>query len=56
MLISMPHFKSINFYQNRPKIKLFLQNKHKKIFERWGLRPLTPRATPFADFWLLTWV
>ena len=23
LLISMPHFKIINFYRNRPKIKLF---------------------------------
>ena len=54
MLISMPHFKSINFYQNTPKIKLFLQNKDKKIFDRWWLRPRTPRAAPIADFWLRT--
>ena len=27
----MPHFKSIKFYQNRPKIKLFLQ-KNTKVF------------------------
>ena len=40
----MPIFKntSINFDQNRPKIKLFLQ----KIFERLGLRPHTPKQTP----------
>ena len=40
----MPDFKSINFYQNKAKIKLFLQ---KKIifFERWGLRTQTPNGT-----------
>ena len=40
LLISMPRFNSINFYQNRPKIKIFLPKKY-KIFERWGsaLRP-----------------
>ena len=31
-------FDRINFYQNRPKIKLFLPKKY-KIFERWGLVP-----------------
>ena len=36
----MPRFKSTNFYQNRPKIKLILQ----KIFELWGLRPQTPKT------------
>ena len=42
--IPMPSFKStgINFDQNRPKIKLFLQ----KIFERWELRPHTPEIAP----------
>ena len=37
-LVSMPR---INFYQNRPKMKLFLQKKY-KIFERRRLRPHTP--------------
>ena len=32
----MPRIKSINFYQNKPKIKLFLQKKI--FFECWGLR------------------
>ena len=32
----MSHFKSINFYQNKPKIKLFLQQT--KFFECWELR------------------
>ena len=31
----------INFYQNRPKIKLFLRKKY-KIFERRGLHPQIP--------------
>ena len=43
-LISLPHFKSINFYQNRPKIKLFLQKNTK--FLSAGLRPHTPRTAP----------
>ena len=32
----MPHFKSINFYQNRPKLKLFLQKKDTKF---WSSSP-----------------
>ena len=36
----MPLFISITFYQNIPKIKLFLQ-KNAKFFEIWGLRPQT---------------
>ena len=43
LLISMPRFNSINFYQNGPKIKIFFLKKY-KIFERcasggWGLCP-----------------
>ena len=37
----MPCFKSIIFYQNCPKIKLFLKKKC-KIFKPWGLRSQTP--------------
>ena len=33
LLIFMPRFNSINFYQSRPKIKLFVPKKY-KIFER----------------------
>ena len=33
-----PDFKSINFYQNKAKIKLFLQKKN-FFFERWGSAP-----------------
>ena len=36
----MPRFNSINFYQLRPKIKLFLPKK-KNFFECWGLSPHT---------------
>ena len=36
----MPRFNSINVYQNRSKIKLFLPKKC-KIFERKGLCPQT---------------
>ena len=34
----MPRLKSIHFYQNKPRIKLFLQNKI-NFFEFRGLRP-----------------
>ena len=37
-----PDFKSINFYQHKAKIKLFLQKKI--FFERWGLRTRTPNG------------
>ena len=36
----MPRINSIDFYQNRPKIKIFLPKKY-KFFERWGIRPYT---------------
>ena len=42
LLIPMPSFKSINFDQNRPKIKLFLQQN----FERWGQSPHTSKTAP----------
>ena len=45
LLISMPGFHSINFYQNRPKVKLFFPKKY-KTFERWGLRPKIPVTAP----------
>ena len=64
MLIFMPHFSSINFYQNRPKFKLFLPKKY-EIFERWGLRPhipvpqfaggfapRPPKQSQSANYWL----
>ena len=49
LLISMPCFESINFYQNKLKIKLFLQNN-----TNFWAPPPDPRNTPFpiADFWL----
>ena len=40
LLIPMPCFKSVNFYHNRPKIKLFLQ-KNYKISERLVFCPQT---------------
>ena len=65
--ISMPRFKSINFYQNIPKIKLFLQ-KIAKFFMCWRLRPRPlflqrlgallpgPQNIPaIANFWLRVW-
>ena len=39
----MPCFRSIIFYQNSPKTKLFLKKKC-KIFKRWGLCPQTPNS------------
>ena len=39
----MPRLKSINFYQNKPKIELFLQ---KKIFKCWGLCLRPPNTAP----------
>ena len=39
----MPHLKSI--YQNRPKIKLFLQKKI-QTFRALGLRPQIPETAP----------
>ena len=55
---------SVNFFQNNPTIKLFLQ-KHDKFFKRWGLRsqdpvppaaggfaPRSQRQHPIANFWL----
>ena len=43
LLISMPHFKSINFYQNRLKIKLFLKKNTK--FSIAGVSTPRPRAS-----------
>ena len=37
LLICMQRFNSINFYQNRLKLKSFLPKKD-KIYERWGPR------------------
>ena len=45
LLISMPCFVSINFYQNKFKIRLFFAKQY-KFFECWGLSPQTPRR-PF---------
>ena len=45
----MPRFKNSIFLLNSPKIKLFLQKKC-KIFERWGLRPQTPKLVPHRKF------
>ena len=53
----MPHLKNINFYQNRPKIKLFLQKNAKfssaggsapdpRASGGWGLRPQPPQTHP----------
>ena len=42
----MPPFTSINFYQNRPKIKLLFAKKKKyKTFERWGTESVSLRET-----------
>ena len=52
LLISMPCFVSINFYQNKLKIKLFLQNNTN--FSSAGGSAPKPRDAPLliADFWL----
>ena len=42
---SLPHFKSIIFYQNRPKIKLFLQN-NAKFSSAGGSAPRPPNYPP----------
>ena len=42
--IFMPRFKSINFYQNIPKIKLFLQKNAKFFCAAWASAP-DPRAS-----------
>ena len=60
--IFMPRFKSINFYQSIPKIKLFLQ-KNAKFFcaggsgprspslqRRLGVRPQTLKTSPHCEF------
>ena len=44
-MISMPYFKSINFYQNRPKIKLFLP-KNIKFSSSEGSAPRPPKQPP----------
>ena len=44
----MPPFKRIYFYQNRPKIKLFLQKIQN--FQTLGAPP--PNSPSIADFWL----
>ena len=61
--ISMSRFKSINFYQNIPKIKL----KNAIVLVCWGLllhfpvppaagglAPRPPKQPPIANFWLRT--
>ena len=47
-----PCFESFNFYQNKLKIKLFLQNDTN--FSRAGgsASRLTKRSFPIAEFWL----
>ena len=44
----MPHFKSINFFQNRPKINLFLLKKTEKSLRAEGSAPRPPKLpTPW---------
>ena len=48
----MPRFKSIIFYKNSSKIKLFLQ-KNAKFLSAWGSAPRPPKQPlPIANFWL----
>ena len=44
MLTSMARFSSTNFYQNRPKIRLFLLQKYN--FRALAAPPLNPRNIP----------
>ena len=48
LLVSMPRFKSIKFYLNRPKIKLILQQ-HSKFFGAGGFAS-TPPKQPLLQF------
>ena len=45
LLICMPRFNSIKFYQNRPKIKLVFV-KNRQNFRALGALPLDPRNSP----------
>ena len=66
--ISKSRFKALSFYQNNPKIKLFLQKNAKfssaggfapdlRASDGWGLGPQTPKSAPsIANFWLRAWV
>ena len=48
----MPCFESITFYQNKLKIKLFLQN-NKNFLSARGYAPTLRNAPfPIANFWL----
>ena len=50
LLILMPRFNNINFYQTRPKIKLFLTKKY-KILDRCGLCPRnSPSSLQISDY------
>ena len=52
--ISMPPFEGIIFYQNSPKIKLFLQKNAK--FLSAGAQSPNPQISPsIANFWLRTY-
>ena len=56
LLIFMPRFKGINFYQNKHKFTLFLQKKLQNL-PALGASPQEPLAfdhqnsLPIADFW-----
>ena len=46
----MPRFKNINFYQNKPKFKLVLQE-NIKFSSAWGFDPRYPKQpTPLRAF------
>ena len=47
--IAMPRFKSIIFYQNSPKMKLFLQ-KDAKFLIAGGSAPRPPKQLPHCEF------
>ena len=50
----MPRFKSITFYQNSRKIKLFLK-KMQNFLALGAPHPDTQNSPPIASFWLRVW-
>ena len=50
----MPRFKSIIFYQNSPKIKLFLK-KNAKVSSAGAPPPDPQTSPPIANLWLRAW-
>ena len=51
----MPRFKSIIFYQNSPKITLFLKKRMQNFQTLWASPPDPQTQPPIANIWLRTW-